>query len=60
MTGTWILMLVYSLGYGPRPTAQFQEFTTKERCEAAKTVVISAWTAERQANMLLVTTCIQK
>lgn len=32
---TWILMFVFIHGTNSYPTVSFQEFTSKERCEAA-------------------------
>lgn len=32
---TWVLIALTFVGYGGRPFPVFQEFTTKEHCEAA-------------------------
>lgn len=57
---TFVLIIVFLNGYGPRATVQFQEFTTKERCESAATEVRNLWAKSRDAANLNGVLCIQK
>lgn len=56
----WVLMFVFLNGYGPRPDVRFQEFTTKERCEAAALILQTSWRRSGDEKLINKWECVPK
>ena len=60
MAATYILILVYTFGYGPRTTVFTQEFSTQETCVAAQIIVSAGFKKARDDSYIQQIACIKK
>jgi len=60
MNTVYVLILVYSFGYGPRTNIYTQEFTSAENCESARVIVGAGFKAARDENHIQRLVCTKK